>query len=433
MDKRLYFKAALAHGLSKKRAWVNSAFSVIVAESSQTPYPYALRRTEASYEYYLDGDWHVLPDTDPQQPLFRFREAVVVHPGDIANHPRGEALSTTYGNWLVNHLLLALPFGDRIPFQVGHVDIGKIEKIIVERLTDDPEDETVQPEPHQIFVREYLQFCQHALSLVTYAPMTVISLTPKAMTGHPKAREVRAQLEEQYKDQLTDPSIVARIGKQLEDLDREWLKDDPSMDFYSIKAGKYFGAVRKKLYYMFGAESPFQDGTQVEYVRNSLEEGIDPENLPVLINSLRYGSFNRGAQTQLGGESTKTIYRMMGTVRIAEEDCGVSFGIPTLITETNKTQYLGFWIIERGQNILLSADNIDRYVGKRPELRGPLTCKTAGKNVCSKCIGEALAEQPNGLPAAAANLGGRFLSLFLSKMHGTVLATHKWEPNKRIS
>ncbi|MFO5979439.1 hypothetical protein ACLBSL_32665, partial [Klebsiella pneumoniae] len=86
--------------------------------------------------------------------------------------------------------------------------------------------------------------------------------------------------------------------------------------FYDTKHSKLFGGVRKKVFGMFGGEAPFQDGTSVEYIGKSLEEGIDTDHMPVMNNSLRYGSYNRGAQTALGGESTKTNYRMVGTVRI---------------------------------------------------------------------------------------------------------------------
>ncbi len=238
---------------------------------------------------------------------------------------------------------------------------------------------------------------------------------------------------EEYKGRLNDPAIIAKIGDEMEALDREWLKGDPADEFYKAKGKKGYGKVRNKLFYMFGGESAFSDGSTMELVERSLEEGIDPDKLPAMINSLRAGSYNRGAQTQLGGESTKTIYRMLGTVRTAEADCETTLGIPTQVTDHNSQSLIGFWVIDGKQSVLIDGDNHTQYQGKDVMLRTPMTCKTEGRNVCSRCVGQDLAEQPDGLPAAAAGLGGRFLSLFLSKMHGSALKTQKWDKDARLS
>jgi len=39
-----------------------------------------------------------------------------------------------------------------------------------------------------------------------------------------------------------------------------------------------------------------------------------------------------------------------------------------------------------GQLILLDADNIDKYIGKKVKIRSPLYCTT--DKICSKCAGE---------------------------------------------
>ncbi len=439
MNKREYFFTALKAGACKKRAWVNSVFAVVEDEQYPTqPFPYQLVRLPEHDRLMFadpeqDMDWVTIEDSDRETALCAFKEKVTLNPGELANFQGEEPIVTAYGNLLVNYLLLVIPFGDAIPFQNGSVDIGKIEKEILERLIDDPEDDdgvSFAPDG-QIYVRQYVQFCDYALSMVAYTSLAVVSSTPKAMQSHPKAREVREALVEQYKDQLTDPAIVAKIADALEELDQEWLADDPTKDFYAVNPKKSRPA-RKKMYYLFGGESAFQDGTSVEFIKKSLEEGIDPNHLPAMINSIRAASYNRGAQTQLGGETTKTIYRMLGTVRIAEDDCGTKLGIPMPITKRNKHQYLGFWVIDGTRDILLDKENIERYVGKSPLLRGPLTCKTEGKNVCKKCVGTKLSEQPNGIAATAAQVGGAFLTVFLKKMHASSISTHKWDFKQRI-
>lgn len=438
MNKRDYFLQALHAGLGKKRFWVNRVFSETDDPPNTPPYPFQLVHQDGGV-YFRDPtqlDTLVRIDDAPTRgPLLRFREPFELQPNELANYTGTTPLTTTYGNVFVNHLILVLPFGDIIPFQDGYVEISKIEKMIEARLVDDPEDDdgVSPPPPGKIYVRQYLQFCDYVLSLVAYTPLAVMATSEKALTFHPDARKRRQELIDQYKDRLNDPAVVAKIGDELVKLDKEWLADDPTIDFYNVNPGKLFNAVRKKLYYLFGGESPFQDGTSVEFIKPSLQEGIDPKHFPTMINSLRFGSYNRGAQTKLGGESTKTIYRMLGTVTVSEEDCKTPLGVPLVLTPNNYKRYVGFWVRDQGNEFLLTEDLAQGVFGKPLELRTPMTCKTEGRNVCQRCIGESLAQQPNALAAAAAQVGGTFLSTFLALFHGTSLKTKKWDFREGLS
>lgn len=440
MNKRDYFLTALHAGACKKRAWVNSVFTVTRDTGvPDTTLPYRLVTLEDQTCYYFEdpeqnGELTEIEGSDKNEPLFRFKEPCVLHPGDIANYSGDGPLTTTYGNVFVNYLILVLPFGKALSYRTGHVKIKDIEAEILKQLVDDPANDDGSPPPEgQIYVRQMLMFADYALSLVAYSALAVTPNSFKAMQGHPDAIKVRNELVEKYKDQLTDPAIVAMIGKELENLDREWLKDDPTYGFYNTNDSKSFGNVRKKMFYMFGAESPFQDGTTVEFIEPSLNEGIDINHLPAMINSLRAGTHARGAQTQLGGESVKTIYRMLGTSRIAEDDCGSRRGVPLYVGEKNKREFVGHWKVEPGADVLLTDENIDTYVGQVIDLRSPMTCQTEGKNVCKICIGVKMAETPDGLAAAAAQVGGAFLTTFLKKMHGSTLSTETWDPSVRLS
>lgn len=451
MLKRDFFVKALNAGAGKKRAWVNSVFSLVVGHApgfKDTHYWYKTK-IEDGLMYFKDPDhdmivhadpnlggagpdqaaWTQIDDYVPGQPLFGWKDELVIQPSEVQNYLSTEPLATTYGNAFFNHMALVLPFGKTLPYMTGKIDVKDIEKEIVERLIDDPaDDDGLHNAPDgKIYARQYLHFCDNALSLMAYATSIVASASRKSMVAHPQRNAVRAALVEQYKDQLNDPAIVAKIGNALEDLDREWLKGDVSEGFYKSDDSKFFGGTRKRMFYMFGGESPFEDGTQVQFIQKSLEEGIDTNHMEVMNNSTRFGSYNRGAQTKLGGESTKTIYRMLGTVRIAMPDCGTQVGVPTIVDDYSVKAIVGFTILNGTENILLTQDNVKSYMGQTVHLRGPGVCKAEGKNTCAVCAGKALSEQPNGLAAAAAGLGGRFLSLFLKKMHAGALKTTKWD------
>lgn len=436
MDKRSYFIKAMPFCYNL-REWVFSVFSVIVESADaykSNPYPYRIVR-QANGIYFVDPESNneltELFIADRDEPIYYARELLAINNGDIANYPSEEMLATTYASYLVNYITLVVPFGKTVPYQNGYYSAQAVERILEPIAIDDPAPTDNTPAPEgKVYMRQVTQFADNLLSIVAYNSLFVNSVTKKSMFGHPLARQLRDELMTKYKDQLTDPAIVTRIGDALEALDREWLKDDPSYDFY-VQA-KSFAITRKKMYYMFGAESAFSDGTVVEFMPRSLAEGIDVEKLPAMINSLREGSFNRGAQTALGGEATKTIYRMMGTVTIEGDDCGTRIGLPRYINPVKPEAFLGFYLIEGDEDTLITPANLSKYIGKSPIMRDPMACKASRKNVCKRCIGTVNTEIEHGLPSAIANTGGVFLSVFLALMHGRVLKTKRYNKETLI-
>lgn len=436
MLKRDFFIQALQHNADFKRDWVMSVFGILDEEEDawrKDPYAYRPFKTGAGYSFLLpvegsEEEFTIEEITDsfysPLAPLAQWLEAITLSPGELANVTGVDEILTTYGNTFVNHLIFCVPFGNEVPFVAGEINIGKLSNQIFEKVVDDPEEDDGAPSPPGvIYTREFLLFGEHSTSLVSYNAIAVTSITPRSLVGHPDARKRREELKEKYKDRLTDPVIISKIGDELEKLDREWLKDDPADKFYQTNEGKYYGKVRKRLFYMFGGEAPFSDGTVMQFIERSLEEGIIPEDLPAVINSLRHGTHSRGDQTKLGGEATKTIYRMVGTSRIAEDDCGTRLGIPFTVTNWNHYLFAGFYEISGGEDRLITEEELSGRVGETVVVRTPTTCRTEGRNLCGRCVGVALAELPDGIAATSAQTSGVFLTSFLKAFHGKELKT----------
>lgn len=450
MLKRDFFIQALQHNADFKRDWVMSVFGILEEDEDawrKDPYPYRPFKTGNGYSFLLPIDdnqdeFTIEEITDsfhtPLVPLAGWLEPITVEKGELVNQVSDTPIKTTYGNTFVNHLIFCVPLGREVPFITGEINIGKISNQIFEKVVDDPDDTPsaslsnipIDVESHEkpspdgvVYVREFLKFGEFATSLVSYNSIAVNSVTPKSLVGHPDARKRREELKEKYKDRLTDPVIISKIGDELEKLDREWLKGDPADKFYQTNEGKYYGKVRKRLFYMFGGEAPFSDGTVMQFIERSLEEGIVPDDLPAVINSLRHGTHSRGSQTQLGGEATKTIYRMVGTSRIEEEDCGSRIGIPFQVTNWNHYLFTGFYEIRGKKDHLLTEEEIASREGETIVIRTPTTCKTEGRNLCSRCVGVALAELPDGIAATSAQTSGVFLTSFLKAFHGKELKT----------
>jgi hypothetical protein len=439
MKLRDYFLLGLQHGLGKKRHWMTRLFNVCYTWNDNPHYPRHLVKEAEDKVFFVDPDTkerHYLEDWIPDRAPLHFRDAFELTPGLIANYRGKETKITTYGNVFFNQLCLIEPFGTLFEFPFGYCSPKIVEAEVEERLISNrPDgDRTTKAPEGKFHVWQYLMFIDHCLAMPAYADGLVTSVTRKSMTSSPERNAIRAEQTEKYKDHLTDPVYIAKIGQTYKAADDQYLEGDESQEFYTASAKT--ARTRMKVFYHFGGESPFSDGTSVEYIAKSLEEGIDTQKMVAMNNSLRFGSYNRGAQTALGGESTKTIYRMVGTARIIEPDCGTTMGIPTQVRSFVKAGLLGYTYIQQGVSILITKDNIDSLVGKKIDIRGPMACKAGqgkGKNICAVCAGRAVAENPNGIPAAAAGVGGRFLSLFLSKMHATVLRTVRMDLAARIT
>lgn len=433
MHKRDFFINALKAESYRWKKWVIGCFSIVLqpeADGERPPnaIPYLLYRNENGY-HFRDPDngmeitW--LDGVSPEEPPFAAKEEIVLAAGDLPNLKRG--CISTYGNALFNQLVLCYAFGDKIDYMEGPITVQRVEKIIEERLKDDPPEG--QPrDPNALYVSEYKKFNEAIFSLAGYTQLWVPSATPRTMTTDPQIKVRRAELLELYKDRLHDPVIQAKIDAELIEMDKAWIKGDPDAGFYY--RAKSFNVVRKKVFLLQGAEQGF--GVQGELIPNSLEDGWDIKHLPAMSNSLRDGSYNRGSQTQLGGEATKFNYRIFQNTSVTEEDCGSTFGLMVSLTKDNVENYVTNHAITKTGTVAITKENAESFIGKSVRVRSPIYCKTSGANFCAKCMGGKIAATPNAVATYAADIGSLFLGIFMKAMHGKALLTADWDFNSAI-
>lgn len=364
----------------------------------------------------------------PNQAIVAVNDTITVEAYAVPNLDTN--VVTLVGNVLFNYLTLVYAFGNKLPFELGKVDIAKIEKKIVAKLVDDVDDPT-QEQPNKIYVRELKRWIKAATGLGGLSTICVPAATPRTILPHPEAAALRRKLVEQYAGQLHDPAKVAIIAAELEKLDREWIAGDPDAGFY--QSSKSFGVIRMKMFGIFGSEQNFRQGGYT-FIERPLEEGWDLNQLPAMIDSLRDGSYNRGAETALGGYEVKTILRTMSGSVISEEDCGSNIGLTTTVNKQNESELIGHTVIlADGQQIKVDRENVQSLIGKTVELRTPGFCWTTNNNFCQTCFGDFIADKKQALGVVASELGSRLLLLFMKKMHGSALKTVKYRYIDRIS
>lgn len=440
MLKRDFFLAAMRAELFRRKDWVISAFSLTrdtEADYASHPYRYRIVNRDNTHERMFvepeQGDLVVIDGLTPGEPPFAFREKIELKAGDVPNLTRD--ITSTYGNVLVNYIALVWPFGNKIPYQEGRIGAGKLESLIEPLLTSVPKDPATPRDPKLIYVDEYLKFTEAMFALSGYTQLCVPSATERTMTTDPRIPELRAKLLKQYEGRLHDPAIIAKINDELVAMDKEWLKGDPGEGFYLKE--KSYRVVRLKAHLMHGAESGFSDNTtRVNLIENSLSEGWDIENLPAMANSLREGSYNRGALTALGGESVKFFYRILSNSVIVEKDCKTNLGITWTIKDDNWERFVGYWLV-KGQtsdnHVLLNESTAKALIGKTVMIRSPMYCRTPHTNFCEKCMGEKNSRYPNALASSGSDVGSTFMSIFMRAMHGKILSTGKFDFKEQIT
>lgn len=434
MNKRDFFVAACQAEEYRREAWVVSAFSLIQEgpdDWKKNPYPYRIVQTPAGH-FFVNPEKieELLPieGTNPKEPPFRALEGIILTEKDIPN-VKG-TVKTVYGNLLVNWMISVGAMSGKIPFQTGQLNPSSLEELILPRLVDDPkEGQTPKTltaatglveEP--IYIFEYLRFCDAMFNLPTYMQLFVPAASEKALTAPKGIKEFKAKLLKENEGHLDDPATIARIDKALIDYDTEYLKGDESEGFLSSKARR---TVRRKLFLMGGAEAGFGDGLKVDLLTNSLDEGWDVEKFPVMNNTLREGSFNRGYETQLGGESVKWLLRASSNIMVTQKDCGSNLGIRVMLTADNQKKYYGFYVVTPKGPERLDENSIVQYIGKVVMIRSPMFCKLDKTDFCACCVGDRLSVSPTALSSAISDYGSKFLYIFMQKMHGTNLVLAK--------
>jgi hypothetical protein len=449
MKKHDYFLAACNAQEFRRRAWVISAFSMINEapdDWKKDPYPYRLVQTRTAYFFVnpeKTDELIQLEDADPTKPPFDHKEKFLLKPGDIPNYGEGEQqdLITSYGQYFFNWVIFVYPFGQKIRYQSGRVMPDDIEKMILPRLQDDPTPnaqmvldanarieqrnghdvlELGDPKRQPIYVKEYLVMADSAFYLAGFTQLWVPAATRKTMTAPPGIAELKAQLLEKYKDKLHDPAVIAKIDAELIKYDTEYLKGDLGEGFLIENKGRK--VVRRKLFLMTGAEAGLEDGIDVDLIQNSLSEGWDIEKFPIMNDSLRAGSYNRGAETMLGGEAVKWLLRASSNMMVTQADCGSNLGVPVVLDDTNKKKYLGFSVVTGEGHEKLNDESIGKYLGQKVMIRSPMFCRLEKTDYCAVCVGDRLAMNPTALSSAVSEYGSKFMLLFMKKMHGTQLA-----------
>lgn len=440
MKKLDLFIAGCKAGRWKWRSWRISLFSVAelplvgsemavdVEFTPHEPEPFDINYTEEGTFWYNgeSGQWEPVEDAVAGEALYDNRGLADFPADSIPNHP--EPITTTYGRMLFNWLVMVYAFGNKLPFQEKATSKG-IVKLFCERVLDDDEEPPKDGKTY-FTATEVQRFVKAMYELPSLCQYITPTGTEKTLTTHPDMVKRRTELLEKYKDNLT-PANIAAIQNELIALDKEWLKDDEAMDYYL--SGKAFSVKRKKMFVMHGIEASFQEDGKFTLIPTSLNEGGDLKNMVAKNNSIREGSYDRGADTAKGGEKVTFLQRVYQNTKIIPGDCGTKLTYKFIITEHNAHAYLGLNMVDAGKLVVLTPDLAKANYGKMIAIRRPLLCQASHTDYCECCTGPSLAKSPRGVASEIAAVGSDIMYAFMQSMHGTELAVAHFDFNTHLN
>jgi len=353
-------------------------------------------------------EFEEITGTNFTEPLYGILEQTTVAKDDFLMVK--ETTKTNYSTLLHNLVIYEYAFGDALPFVNAKMSPKGNDAAVAKAWAEKKIDTAM--------------YRNHTKGLGLMECMSIVSVpsaTPKAALTHPGVGALKKKLLEKHKDELGDPVTVAHIEAELVKLDGEHLKGDPSDRFFN---GKARAVSRKRMLLIFGGEPTLEDATVIKLSNASLTEGINIDDLPMMVNSLRMGSFYRGAETANGGEAAKFAGRIYQNTRLADKDCGTKVGNLTGITSKNYSMFVGRHTVGGKQPHTLSSAKA--LVGKGFYLRTPQACATVNGNYCEVCMGDDVTNSGVGLAPQASAVGNSFMIISLSQFHGRKLETAFW-------
>lgn len=297
------------------------------------------------------------------------------------------AFTTTLGIWIFNIFLIkgfdfAHILGGYINENINGDIIENLNQKLVYALAED-----------RITVPVYKKFQDYTQWLMPFETILLPNHTDGVLNSPKLIDKKKAELFKQYGDKLDsgDVTVMEKVEKELVEYAKEILKEDPGMDPYLAGAGASIPNNFKNLYILKGTiRDPDPNAKQeFNFIKTNLVNGIGADEYALFANSLAAGPYSRSKKTETGGYWEKLITAATQTIVLDEPgtDCGSKQYITEELTSKNINDFMYNWIVKpNGELEELTSVNMDKYIGKKVNMRFCIYCKSK-KKICSKCAG----------------------------------------------
>ena len=279
-----------------ERAWLLSVCGIIPREKDpiDTWYP-GLDKKGIFTVSEKGGEKIYIEDVPKGTAIVGPYDKVKLKKGDLINVK--EDLETTTAAIIFYTLIFIYPYGDIIPFPKTKMSASAINKIAHDLLKEG-----------KVTNDEHIRFENAASMLSALSQCFVPSATKKTIIPSKEVIALRDKLLEENKDKLNDPATMSMIQNAIADAYVKYISDDEGKNFLIKNKSLRFSKMRSLGIY--GAEPDFYDPTKISVMTSSLAEGWKAEDLPMLINSGRGGSYSRGKSTAFAGAESDNAARV---------------------------------------------------------------------------------------------------------------------------
>ena len=383
-----------------------SVISVSIADGSKACVCYVsnfdLNNGSITYQYLDNGLNRVFSETD----TFELKA------NDTKSYTQGPPIETTAGRYLLNVLLLEVPFGNVFQYiNKPGFDLKGHESAISKKLV-----------AGELDISQYKTYVDNLYFIGHFTELCVPNFTRASLTTTPDMKKLKEELFKKYEGRLDDPEVIMEIENTLISADKAYLKDDQSMRFYAPLGGKPFNIARKKMYCTVGGIEAFsKDSGKYTFIKNSLAEGWDVSQMPAYANEIRKGSYNRGHETQLGGAQTKYIVRVFQDLVLTEKDCHSHNGLMIDFKKYPIKDFIGRYIKDKSTWVEITNENMSKYAEGQYLMRSPMYCKTQN-GLCEVCAGRMFSKlDVKHVSMYIVDISSTFTTMALKLMHGSKL------------
>ena len=322
-------------------------------------------------------------------------------------------IETTVGTFIFNKFIIEPLFTEHVDYvnwELTDGGLGKLEGILSELLLEDKIDTTM--------FGDYLDRVQW-LGMQFHEPLAA-SFTMRGLKPLESVVKRREELIEENKEALEKGDIMtmSAIEKELVELAKKEISDDPSMDLYYSGAR---GSIPNNYKQLSIVKGPVFNKTigKYQFIKKSFFEGLDKEDLAAAATNVVNGQYPKSCGTAISGYKAKQVSSLGQAVILRKDiqDCGTKGYVEIVIPPSMKSKFLYRYVIDGGKPVLLDNSNIDNYVGKKVKLRSIMYCG-CDSGVCMTCAGRLFEKlQIDAIGLTTSTLTGALLNLKMKAFH----------------
>lgn len=335
------------------------------------------------------------------EPKYNTYDLIKLKANDYFNK---EAITTTCGLFIFNKRVLEKHYLKRIGYQneaITDKQFKKLNTMLSGFTYEGPEEYD-----HYIDFLNVSKWLGETFNTEICASMSLKSCQPLPAVEK-KKKELLKKYDKEIKEGRMD--VIDDITKQLLEIAKEELKDDPSLELYESGARGSFDNAYRRMMVMVG---PVFNASKGEYdiITNSLYDGYTKEQIDTTANNTVSVFYPKAIGSGEAGYLSKQINAAFQTVVLGEEDsdCGNKHTRDITLTPNKINSYLFCNMMEGRTLVPLTPENKDKYVGKTVKMRVATDC--TADNPCAKCMG-----------TRYYRLGIKNMGLTVSKMSGVFL------------